>query len=225
MSIRAVPDEGNNQPDENAAVNLAATRTLEAAADELSFVFGKYGLGIALCIFGIAFAGFAIGLRDADPKSFDLPILLTIFGFATVVLVFGVFVAILRAEGSQKVTTTTPNLLDRPRSEVNTALAGTPLYLDASPATPPDSWIAVSQYPQANQSAPTGSRVQVVFAGQVPPLNNLTRSVVESTLSACNLTLSPQPANAAANSIAQNDQDPTAGSPPPRDRAVTVSFQ
>jgi hypothetical protein len=122
-------------------------------------------------------------------------------------------------------TTTVPSLLDHSKSDVNTALAGTPLYLDASPATAPDTWIAVSQYPEANQQTPTGSRVQVVFAGNVPDLNNVTRSAAEAALSALNLTLSPQPANAAPNSTAQNDQKPSAGSPPPRDRTVTVTFK
>jgi hypothetical protein len=106
VSVQPAPDKGINQPDEAAAQNLAATRTVRVAADELGSVFGRYGLGIALCIFGIAFAGFAVGLRDADPEAFDLSILLTIFGFATALLVFGVFVAILREETSQKATPT-----------------------------------------------------------------------------------------------------------------------
>lgn len=122
-------------------------------------------------------------------------------------------------------STTTPNLLDRTRAEVNSALAGSPLYLDGSPATAPDDWFAVSQYPQANQPTPTGSRVQVVFAGRVPDLSNLSRSAAEAELAKCNLTLSPQPADATPDSIAQADQKPIAGSPPPRDRVVTVTFQ
>jgi hypothetical protein len=100
-------------------------------------------------------------------------------------------------------TTTTPSLLDHSKSEVNAALAGTPLYLEASPATAPDTWIAVSQDPQANQQTPAGSRVQVIFAGKVPDLNNMTRSAAEAALNALNLTLSPQPANATADSVAR----------------------
>ena|ERR1700685_2359225 len=102
MSLQSVADGGSNQPDEDAPQNLAATRTIGVAAEELAFVFGRYGLGIALCIFGISFAGFAVGLRDMNPGSFDLPILLTVFGFATVLLAFGVFVAILRKEGTKE---------------------------------------------------------------------------------------------------------------------------
>jgi hypothetical protein len=47
---------------------------------------------------------------------------------------------------------------------VNAALAGTPLYLDASPAAAGDDWVATLQDPQANQQTPSGSRVHVVFA-------------------------------------------------------------
>jgi hypothetical protein len=122
-------------------------------------------------------------------------------------------------------TTTTPSLLDHSRSEVNTALAGTPLYLDASPATAPDTWTAVSQDPQPNQQTPTGSRVHVVFAGPVPALGTRTRADAEAALSALNLTLAAKPPNAKADSVAQNDQQPPTGSPSPRDRTVTVSFQ
>jgi hypothetical protein len=61
-------------------------------------------------------------------------------------------------------TTTTPNLVGHTKAQVNAALAGTPLYLDASPATAGDDWVATLQDPQANQQTPSGSRVHVVFA-------------------------------------------------------------
>ena len=65
-------------------------------------------------------------------------------------------------------TTTTPSLLGHSRSDVNAALAGAPLYLDASPASAGNDWIAVSQDPQPNQQTPSGSRVHIVFAGKAP---------------------------------------------------------
>jgi hypothetical protein len=118
-----------------------------------------------------------------------------------------------------------PTLLGLDRSKVSAALAGNPLYLDASPTTAPDTWIAVSQDPQPNQQTPTGSRVQVVFAGTVPNLKGMTRSAAETALNKVNLQLTATPPNAAADSSAQTDQTPVAGSPPPPDRKVTVSFQ
>lgn len=122
-------------------------------------------------------------------------------------------------------TATTPSLLGQARSDVNAALAGTPLYLDASPTTAPADWIAVSQDPQPNQQTPTGSRVHVVFAGKVPQLNGMNRTAAEAALSALNLTLTAEPSNAAASTIAQPDQAPPFDSPPPPDRTVTVSFK
>jgi len=99
MTPGAAAHEGDDH-DGDDAENLAATRTLGVAAHELALVFGRQALGAALCIFGIAFAGVALGLRDADPQKFDLPILLTIFAFAALVTVLGVLAAILRKEGS-----------------------------------------------------------------------------------------------------------------------------
>ena len=122
-------------------------------------------------------------------------------------------------------TIITPSLLGHTRSEVNAALAGTPLYLDAEPTTAPDDWIAVSQDPQPHQQTPTGSRVHIVFAGNVPDLNNLTRSAAQTALNRLNLVLAAQPSNAAADWTALTDQTPAAGSPPSSDRTVTVSFQ
>jgi hypothetical protein len=122
-------------------------------------------------------------------------------------------------------TATVPSLTGKTKAEVNAALAGTPLYIDALPATALDTWMAVSQDPQPNQQTPTGSRVHVTFAGNVPPLNNLTRTAAEATLSAVNLVLKPTPPNALPSSTAQADQTPSAGSPPPLDRTVTVTFQ
>ena len=121
-------------------------------------------------------------------------------------------------------TVTEPNLMGKTKAEVNAALAGTPLYLDASPTTAPDTWTAVSQDPQPNQQTPTGSRVHVTFSGNVPDLNNLTRAAAEAALSAVNLMLTATPTNAAPSSTAQADQTPAAGSPPPLNRTVTVSF-
>jgi hypothetical protein len=100
MSVEPVNTEGDNQEDDDAQ-DLAATRILGVGAHELALVFGRQGLGTGLCVFGIAFAGFAIGLRDANPGPFDLPILLTIFGFATLLTILGVFAAILRKEGEE----------------------------------------------------------------------------------------------------------------------------
>jgi hypothetical protein len=122
-------------------------------------------------------------------------------------------------------TTTTPALLGHTKSEVNAALAGTPLYLDASPTTAADDWIAVSQDPQPNQQTPTGSRVHTIFAGKIPDLNNLTLTDAQTALSAANLVLTAQPANPDPSWKASGDQTPAAGSPPPSNRTVTVSFQ
>lgn len=122
-------------------------------------------------------------------------------------------------------TTTIPNLLGHTKSDVNAALAGTPLYLDASPTTAADDWIAVSQDPQPNQQTPTGSRVHTVFAGKVPDLNNLTLTAAQTVLNEVNLVLASQPSRSAADWKALGDQTPPAGSPPPPDRTVTVSFQ
>jgi hypothetical protein len=122
-------------------------------------------------------------------------------------------------------TTTTPNLLGHTKSDVNAALAGTPLYLDASPMTAADDWIVVSQDPQPNQQTPTGSRVHTIFAGKVPDLNNLTLTAAQAALNEVNLVLAAQPSKSAADWKALGDQMPAAGSPPPPNRTVTVSFQ
>jgi len=122
-------------------------------------------------------------------------------------------------------TVTAPSLIGKTKAEVNAALAGVPLYLDALPITASDTWTAVSQDPQPNQQAPTGSRVHVTFAGKVPNLENLTRTAAEAALSAVNLMLKATPANAAPSSAAQAGQTPPPDSPPPSDRTVTVSFQ
>jgi hypothetical protein len=119
---------------------------------------------------------------------------------------------------------TAPSLVGKAKAEVNAALAGSPLYLDALPTTAPDTWTAVSQYPLANQQTPSGSRVEVTFAGNVPGLNGLTRTAAEAALSAVNLTLAATPTDAAPGSTAQADQIPDADSPPPSNRTVTVSF-
>jgi PASTA domain len=121
-------------------------------------------------------------------------------------------------------TVTAPSLIGKTKAEVNAALAGAPLYLDALPTTASDTWTAVSQYPQPNQQTPSGSRVNVTFAGDVPDLNNLTRTAAEAKLSTANLMLTATPANAAPDSTAQADQAPAAGDPPPLNRTVTVSF-
>jgi hypothetical protein len=121
-------------------------------------------------------------------------------------------------------TVTVPSLIGKTKAEVNAALAGTPLYLDAQPTTAPDTWTAVSQDPQANQQTPTGSRVHLTFAGNVPDLKDLTRTAAEAALSAVNLMLTANPTNAAPNNTALDDQNPPADSPPPLDRTVTVSF-
>jgi hypothetical protein len=121
-------------------------------------------------------------------------------------------------------TATAPSLIGKTRAQVNAALAGAPLYLDALPTTADDTWTAISQDPQPNQQTPTGSRVHVTFAGNVPNLNNLTRTAAEAALNAVNLTLTATPTNAAPSSTAQADQSPAAHSPPPLDRKVTVSF-
>lgn len=122
-------------------------------------------------------------------------------------------------------TTTTPSLLGQTRSGVNAALAGTPLYLEAAPTTAADDWIAVSQDPQPNQQTPTGSRVHTVFAGTVPPLNDLTLTAAQTALNEVNLVLAAQPSQAAADWKALGDQIPAATNPPPSNRTVTVTFQ
>lgn len=122
-------------------------------------------------------------------------------------------------------TTTTPNLVGHTRSDVNAALAGAPLYLDASPATADNSWIAISQDPPANQQTPSGSRVHVAFAGKVPDLNNLTFTAAQALLNGLNLVLAAKPSNAAADWTAQGNQIPASDSAPPPDRTVTVTFQ
>jgi hypothetical protein len=122
-------------------------------------------------------------------------------------------------------TVTAPNLIGKTKVEVNAALAGAPLYLDALPVTAPDTWTAASQDPQPNQQTPTGSRFHVTFAGTVPDLNSLSRTTAEAALSAVNLSLAAMPRTADANSTALGDQTPPAGSPAPPDRTVTVSFQ
>ena len=122
-------------------------------------------------------------------------------------------------------TTTTPSLLGQTRSGVNAALAGTPLYLDASPTTAADDWIAISQDPQPNQQTPTGSRVHTVFAGKVPDLNGSTFTAAQAALSMVNLVLAIQTPKPGDDWKAQGDQTPAAGSPPPSDRTVTVSFK
>jgi hypothetical protein len=118
-----------------------------------------------------------------------------------------------------------PSLLGHTRSDVAAALAGMPLYLDASPVIASDNWIAVSQDPQPNQPTPIGSGVQIVFAGTVPHLNMMTRRAAEAILKELNLVLAAEPSDAAVGSIAQGDQTPAAGSPPPFNRTVAVSFQ
>jgi hypothetical protein len=122
-------------------------------------------------------------------------------------------------------TTTTPSLVGKTRSEVNAALAGTPLFLDASPTIADPGWAAVSQDPQPNQQTPTGSRVHVVFAGNVPDLKTRTFTDAQNILNGVNLVLAASPSNAAADWIAQGDQKPGVGSAPPADRTVTVTFQ
>jgi hypothetical protein len=122
-------------------------------------------------------------------------------------------------------TTTAPTLVGKARSDVNAALAGSPLFLDASPTTADPDWIAVSQDPQPNQQTPTGSRVHIIFAGNVPDLNGKTFTDAQNALNALNLVLVPNPSNAVAGSIAQGDQTPAANSAPPSNRTVTVTFQ
>jgi hypothetical protein len=98
-------DATDNQGDSNkshSAKNLAMTRTLTVAAKELAPVVGRQPLGISLCVFGIAFAGLGVGLRDLAPQWFDLSILLAIFGFAALITLLGVLAAILRKEEIQQ---------------------------------------------------------------------------------------------------------------------------
>jgi hypothetical protein len=78
--------------------------------------------------------------------------------------------------------TVAPALLGRTRSEVNAAIAGTPLSLDASPPTGPGDWIAVAQDPPPNQQIPAGSRLRVTFAGAPSPQLNepVTNALVRS---------------------------------------------
>jgi len=118
-----------------------------------------------------------------------------------------------------------PSLLGLSGSQVAASIAGSPLYLDASPTAVPDNWIAVSQSPQANQQTPTGSRIHVVFAGPVPDLNGMTRGAAEAKLASLNLQLVATPSEAAADSTAQPDQNPVPDSPPPTDMKVTARFQ
>jgi hypothetical protein len=54
MFVRFIHHIIHHDPFEAAAVTGGVNGT--------AFVFGRYGLGIALCIFGISFAGFAVGL-------------------------------------------------------------------------------------------------------------------------------------------------------------------
>jgi hypothetical protein len=82
------------------AKHLASTRSLGIAADELSPLVSRRGLGDSLCGFGLAFAGSAIGLRDAVPGAFDLPIFLTMFGFGAFLVLLGTPVAIFQAKVS-----------------------------------------------------------------------------------------------------------------------------
>jgi hypothetical protein len=90
---------GSDGHDKGLSINLAAPRTLRIAANETGLVAGNEAFGITLCGFGVAFAGFAVGLRDLDPTSFDLPIMLSILGFGAALIVVGVVAAILRKEG------------------------------------------------------------------------------------------------------------------------------
>lgn len=93
-------DDGNKS---NAAQNLAMTRTLNIAAREHERIVGRQELGIALCSFGIAFAGAAVGLRDQDPQYFDLSILLVMFGFAILITMLGVLATIFRKGDKQDI--------------------------------------------------------------------------------------------------------------------------
>ena len=105
------------------SINLAAPRTLRIAADETGLVAGKEAFGISLCGFGVAFAGFAVGLRDLDSASFDLPIMLSIFGFGTVLVMVGVIAAILRKEGRWPIQSTELIALNsRPITELSKSL-------------------------------------------------------------------------------------------------------
>jgi hypothetical protein len=97
----------NNAPDADAsaaeravAKQLSATRSLGIAAYELSPLVSRRGLGDSLCAFGLAFAGSAIGLRDAVPGAFDLPIFLTVIGFGAFLVLLGTPVAIFQAKAS-----------------------------------------------------------------------------------------------------------------------------
>jgi hypothetical protein len=122
-------------------------------------------------------------------------------------------------------STATPNLIGHTKSEVNAALAGTPLYLDPAPTAAGDDWVALSQDPPPNQQTATGSRVHVAFAGKVPDLRNQTFSSAQTLLNGLNLVLAAKPSGYATNWIAQDDQVPVAGSAPTSDRTVTVTFQ
>jgi len=110
-------DEGGGEE------NLAATRTLGMAAGELGAVAGRQALGSTLCIFGIAFAGFAIALRDEHPESFDLSIFLAIFGFAALITILGVVAAILRKEGKRREGPTLTTIMIAMNSRPVTELA------------------------------------------------------------------------------------------------------
>jgi hypothetical protein len=91
--------QGSDGHGKGLSINLAAPRTLRIAANETGLVAGNEAFGITLCGFGVAFAGFAVGLRGLDSTSFDLPIMLSIFGFGAVLIIVGVVAAILRREG------------------------------------------------------------------------------------------------------------------------------
>jgi hypothetical protein len=95
------PPGGGASPEELAvAKQLSATRSLGIAAYELGPLVSRRGLGDSLCAFGLAFAGSAIGLRDAVPGAFDLPIFLTVIGFGAFLVLLGTPVAIFQAKVS-----------------------------------------------------------------------------------------------------------------------------
>jgi hypothetical protein len=98
--------QGSDGHGKGLSINLAAPRTLRIAADETGLVAGNEAFGITLCGFGVAFAGFAVGLRDVDPASFDLSIMLSILGFGAVLIVVGMVAAILRKEGRRPAQST-----------------------------------------------------------------------------------------------------------------------
>jgi hypothetical protein len=118
-----------------------------------------------------------------------------------------------------------PLLKGKTKSDVNAALATLPLHLNPVPANADDAWIAVAQDPAANTVIVSGSPVQVTFAGQVPTLLSMSPAAATSALEAVNLILRPTPASPGANTTAQGDQTPSAGSAPPDDRTISVTFQ